>query len=66
MRDAADRHQLPLEDDFPLLGAAAEFLRHGEILVNRIADVVESLCLGLALRGTARKARHPTLNPSSV
>jgi len=35
--DAGDGHGLPLEDDFPLPG---EFVGHGEVLVNRVADIV--------------------------
>ena len=60
MRDARDRHRLPPQYDFPLLGAIAEFFRHGEVLVNGIADIVESLVFSPTLRGTACEGPAPT------
>ncbi len=35
VRDAGDSHGLPLEDDFPLLQSAAQFVGHREVLINQ-------------------------------
>jgi len=61
--DAGDGHGLPLYDDFPLFGTAAEFIGHGEVFVNRITDIVQCLGLGLTLRRTAWKTGHPHTEP---
>ena len=63
VRDTGNCHRLSPEDNFPFLSVTAEFISHGEVLVNGIADIVESLSFGLTLRGTAMKARHPHTEP---
>jgi len=56
VRNSRDSHSLSIEDHFPLFAVRCELLGDRQVLLNRVADVVQRLLFRLTLRGAARQA----------